>query len=86
MNTKIPHIPMNPVKSTQVESIGYDAASKTLAVKFIRTPSTYRYHDVSPEKFAELQNAESVGSFVHHNFVKSKAPFTKIPAPIEHHA
>lgn len=85
MNTKTPHIPLNPVKSSQVESVGYDAASKTLAVKFIRTPATYHYHDVSAEKFADLQKAESVGSFVHKHFVKPKHAFTKIPAPVEQH-
>lgn len=85
MNTKTKHIPLNPVTSSQVEAVGYDAATKTLAVKFIRTPATYNYHGVEPEKFAELQAAKSVGSFVHQHFVKSKAPFTNIP-PVEQHA
>ena len=76
--TKAPIIAMTGVKSHQIESIGHCPITNTLAVKFIRTPATYHYPNVTAEKFAELQKAESLGSYVHNNFVKSKHPFTKI--------
>lgn len=57
-------ITMEPVKSSQIESIGYDQATKTLAVKFIRGGgAVYNYFDVPPSIYAGLQTAESVGTF-----------------------
>jgi hypothetical protein len=52
---------MTPVKSSHIESVGYDAASKTMAVKF-KSGGLYHYHDVSSAHHAELMSAESIGS------------------------
>lgn len=76
---KAPSIPLTGVKSSQVESIGYDAASKTMAVKFARGTNVYHYHDVSPDQFHALRDAESIGSHVNKHFVRTKHAFTKIP-------
>ena len=54
----IPTIPMSPVKSSQIEAIGYQGT--TLAIKF-RGGSVYHYADVDAKTFAALQNAESIG-------------------------
>lgn len=58
------HIPMTPVESNQVKAIGYDAASKTLAVTFTRGPGhIYHYPNVEPKVHADFMAAESKGNF-----------------------
>ena len=52
-----------PVKSTNVESIGYDPEEKVLEVKF-KSGAIYQYAGVQPEMYADLLAAESVGRFV----------------------
>lgn len=68
---------MQPVKSTQVESIGYDATTKKLRVKFARG-SMYEYSDVPAETFTQMANAESVGKYFGAN-IKGKFGFEKLP-------
>lgn len=48
--------------SSNIAGIGYDAASRELAVRF-RSGTLYRYSDVPPEVAAEFKGAESKGSF-----------------------
>ena len=55
---------MLPVKSSNIDSVGYDQKTMALTVKF-KSGSTHQYDDVSPEKHAELMKAESVGSHFH---------------------
>ena len=76
---KHPPIPLSPPdkKSSQVHSFGYDAATKTLAVKFDKG-GTYHYHGVSPEKFADMQKAESAGKYLGAH-IKPHHKFTPIP-------
>ena len=52
-----------PVKSTNVKSVGYDAEEKVLEVKF-KSGGVYQYAGVQPEMYADLLEAESVGRFV----------------------
>jgi hypothetical protein len=52
-----------PVKSSNVESVGYDQEEKTLEVKF-KSGGVYQYAGVQPEMYADLLAAESVGWFV----------------------
>lgn len=59
-------IPLQPVTSSQIHAIGYDDATKTLAVQFhgkAGPGSTYHYSDVPPEKFLELKRSESIGKY-----------------------
>jgi len=56
-------IPMTPCKSSQVESYGFDAESRTLALKF-RSGGEYHYFEVSHETFEQLKTCESVGKFL----------------------
>lgn len=73
-------IPMNPVESNQVKAIGYDEATKTLAVSFTRgTGAIYHYPDVEPELYAEFIGAESIGTFFGKR-IKS-LPFKKFKEP-----
>ena len=53
---------MQPVKSSQIAAVGYDAAAKKLAVQFTRG-QTYHYDNVPPELHQQLLGAESIGSF-----------------------
>ena len=73
-------IPMAPVTSNQVGAIGYDAASKTLAVTFTRGPGhIYHYPNVEPEVHAKFVAAESIGTFFGQHI--KPLPFKKFPAP-----
>lgn len=63
-------------KSGQIESIGHDLATNTLAVTF-RHGGTYHYHGVNAGQFDELKKAESVGKHLHAH-IKSAHKFTKL--------
>jgi hypothetical protein len=52
-----------PVKSTNVKSVGYDAEEKVLEVEF-KSGGIYQYAGVQPEMYAELLEADSVGRFI----------------------
>ena len=52
-----------PVKSTNVDSVGYNPEEKVLEIKFLNG-GVYQYAGVQPEMYAELLAAESVGRFV----------------------
>lgn len=54
-------IPMTPCESSQIQSYGYDAASKTLAVHFHRGAKVYLYQNTEPELAAKFTGAESKG-------------------------
>lgn len=75
--------PMLPVQSSQIGSIGYDAATQTLYVQFKRG-GLYSYENVPAEKWQRFQAAESKGKFLgaeikgHFNYKKLSPP---TPAP-----
>lgn len=48
--------------SSNIAGIGYDAATRELAVRF-HGGTLYRYSDVPPDVVAEFRGAESKGSF-----------------------
>lgn len=73
-------IPMKPVESNQVKAIGYDEATKTLAVTFTRgAGAIYHYPDVEPELYAEFIGAESIGTFFGKHI--KALPFKKFKEP-----
>lgn len=78
-------IPRTPVESSLLHSVGYDEASTTLAVQFHKdVPSgrVYHYDGVSPEDFAAMTGAESIGRhFLKH--VKPAFPAEKIDKPAD---
>lgn len=74
-------IAMTPVVSSQVKAIGYDAATKTLAVTFNHgVGAIYQYPDVQPEVHAAFMASESFGSFFGKH-IKS-LPFKKFAAEV----
>ncbi len=59
-----PPIALTAVNSSQVRAIGYDPATKTLAVQFTRgAGAVYHYPNVEPETHAAFVGAESIGTF-----------------------
>ncbi len=80
---KLTSITMDSVESSQIHSIGYDAPTRTLAVRFKARSgpgSLYHYGNVSEAEFAEFQAAESKGSFFGRRIkpFESLYPFKKI--------
>ena len=74
-----PPIPLEPVESNQVGAIGYDDATKTLAVQFKRgARAIYHYPNVERETFEAFKGAESIGGFFGQHL--KALPFEKFPA------
>lgn len=66
------------VESSQIASIGYDAASKTLAIAFKKKngpPSVYHYDNVPADVHQQFMAAESKGRFFGAN-IKANPDFT----------
>ena len=78
-----PPIAMTPVKSTQVKAIGFDEASKTLAVTFAYgAGAIYHYPNIEKEIYNAFLASESAGTFFGKHI--KALPFTKYaaePAP-----
>lgn len=51
-----------PVKSSNVVSVGYEAETRTLEIQF--KSGVYQYAGVPPETYANLLTAESIGRYV----------------------
>lgn len=79
-------IELQPVDSSQIEAIGYDADTETLAVRFNgkgRPGSLYHYRGVSLTEWHALQDAPSKGSYFIRNIKPhpDRYPFTRIQEP-----
>lgn len=68
-------VEMKPVKSGNIEKIGYDAEAKMLHVAF-RNGNVYRYEDVDAEKHQKLMSADSVGGHLNAH-IKGVHKFSK---------
>lgn len=69
-------ITMDSVESSQIHSIGHDAETKTLAIRFLSRGgpgSLYHYSNVDAVLYGQLSAAESKGAF----FGKNIKPFDK---------
>ena len=55
--------PLTEVASSNVHSHGYDVANQRLFVRF-HSGGVYSYDNVPPEKYDDLQKADSVGRFI----------------------
>jgi hypothetical protein len=79
-------IDMNPVDSSQIHSIGHDAESNTLAIRFKNYKgdlgSLYHYDNFTADDFAAFKGADSLGSHFgkHIKTAVEKFPFRKIDA------
>jgi len=75
-------IPMKLVESHKIKAVGYDEATRTLAVTFQRgAGAIYHYPDIEPQVYADFIGAESLGTY----FGKylQNLPFKKFRAPEE---
>lgn len=73
-----PPIELKPVNSKQVKAVGYDEATKTLAVQFLRgAGAIYHYPGVEPQQYVDFVGAESIGR--HFDAHIKPLPFTKYP-------
>ncbi len=84
--TERPVITMDGVASSQIDAIGHDAATNTLAIRFLGKTgpgSTYHYANVTAEDFAAFKGAESVGShfYKHIKPFPDRFPYTRIDTP-----
>ena len=64
---------MQPVKSSNIESIGYDEKTGTLAVKFKGSGQTYHYDEVPKDAHTEMLKAPSVGKFFNQHLIGKHA-------------
>lgn len=75
-------IAMTAVVPSQIEAIGYDADTKTLAVQFPGRGATpgavYHYSDVPQETFNAFKSAESIGKYFGAH-IKGKFAYEKQP-------
>lgn len=75
-------IELEPVKSSQVVAIGYDAPTQTMRVRF-HSGSTYDYANVPGELHAQIISAPSIGHAINSLKKDPKAfPFRRL-APWE---
>lgn len=77
-------ITMDSVESSQIEAVGYDAESKTLAIQFKgkgeKSGSVYHYSNFTSHDWQAFRDAESIGShfYKHIKPNKEKYPFVRI--------
>ena len=76
-------IALDSVESSQIQAIGYDVSTQTLAIQFKSgTRAIYHYANVTAEDFAAFKAAESIGSHFYKNIkpFPEKYPYTRIEA------
>ncbi|MFM0058554.1 KTSC domain-containing protein [Paraburkholderia phytofirmans] len=79
------HITLDSVESSQIEGIGHDPMTNTLAMQFKakKDAPVYHYANVNAAMFKALKAAESIGKHfaAHIKAFPEKYPCTRIPAP-----
>lgn len=65
-----------PVASTNILSLGYDANSETLEVEF-SSGSVYQYYNVNAALYEQLKMASSKGQFLN-AYIKNAYPFSRV--------
>ena len=67
---------MNPVSSSNIESIGYDEQNQEVYVRFLNN-SLYVYNVVPAHEYQNLMDAPSQASYLNRNF-KNVYPYERI--------
>ncbi len=67
---------MEPVSSSNVESVGYDEENQILYVRFL-SGLLYMYKNVNKPEYEALLSAPSIGSYLHRN-IKNVYPYERI--------
>ena len=66
---------MQPVSSSNIAAVGYDAENQTVYVQFLNG-STYAFKGVPEHEFENLRTAPSVGSYLNRNY-KNVYPYER---------
>jgi hypothetical protein len=66
-----------PVNSSELASIGFDAASRILEVEF-RSGGIYQYSGVSQSVYSQLMSAQSHGFFFNEYVKKAGYPYVRV--------
>lgn len=66
----------DPVASSNIASVGYDADTETLEVEFTNG-SIYQYYNVSADLHAQFMNAGSKGQFLN-AYIKNGYPYSRV--------
>lgn len=80
----MPIIALQDVDSSQINAVGYDPETQTLAIQFKgwkgELGATYHYTNVTAEDFAAFKGAESLGRHFgrHIKPFPEKFPYTKV--------
>lgn len=72
---------MTRVRSSSIESVGYDDDGRDLYVRFRESGKTYIYKDVDDSVFQDLMRSESKGVFVN-RYVKNRYAYRELPEDI----
>ncbi len=65
-----------PVSSTNIISMGYDAAAETLEVEF-NSGSIYQYYNVNQAMYEQLLTSPSKGQFLN-AYIKNAYPYSRV--------
>jgi len=67
---------MQPVSSSNIVSVGYDATDQIVYVQFLNG-TVYAYKGVQEHEFENLRMAASVGSYLNRNY-KNVYPYERV--------
>jgi hypothetical protein len=65
------------VNSTNIDSVGYNADTQTLTVKFKVSGQTYEYLNVPQRLYESLMTAESKGKYINNN-IRSQFTYRRV--------
>lgn len=70
------------VKSSMIESVGYDMITQNLEVKF-KNGEVYNYENVKPHIHSMFMNAKSMGSFLANTLARNHKYKKKSPGQLK---
>lgn len=65
-----------PISSSNIASVGYDADSQTLEIEFA-SGSVYQYYNVGTGLYEQFLSAPSKGQFLN-TYIRNAYPFSKV--------
>ena len=76
LDTRDTILDKQPVSSSTIESIGYDAHAQTLEIEF-ESGRVYQYYGVPDHMHSQIMQAPSKGSFLN-SYIKNRFPYSRI--------
>jgi len=68
---------MQPVESSQIESMGFNEKTKQIKIRFLKNGAEYIYDDCTAGEFDAVVNADSVGR-AFGSYIKNVKPYKRI--------